>query len=260
MSWNVYYLNLGTEGRVHGVAEGIAQVAPEIASIQEMWGEKPRILDKLIHMTGQEWKFAPGGDTETVWDGDILYRSDIWRHKDSGLRKYSADRGLSWAALERISDGVGVLVYGAHPWYTYPDDRPILETMKMATDDMKGRQQHHPYPVVFMGDMNAHFELDSQRLLRSGSLSAHGLNWCAPLTFYDSYAETHPDAPNPPSGTWPNKIDFVYFEKSPNKMGKVVDAQLWPGLPGGSDHLAVSGDIILKPVPMDSVQNARFLC
>mmetsp|Transcript_48132 Transcript_48132/g.109042 ORF Transcript_48132/g.109042 Transcript_48132/m.109042 type:complete len:87 (-) Transcript_48132:126-386(-) len=86
------------------------------------------------------------------------------------------------------------------------------------------------------------------------------MKWCAPMTFMDSYAETHPDAPNPPSGNWPVKIDFVYFEKSPNRIGTVVGAKVWPGLPGGSDHFAVSGDIVLKPVSKDSIQNAKFLC
>jgi len=259
MSWNVYYANLGAASRVQGVAEGIARVAPEIASLQEMWSEKPRILEKLIQVTGQNWSFAEGGETESVWDGDILYRSDLWRLRASGLRKYG-DRGLSWAALERRSDGAEVLVYGTHPPYTYPNDRPILEAMRMATEDMQARQEEHPFPVVFMGDMNAHYNLDSQRLLRSGLVHAYGLDWCAPLTFRDSYAEVHPSEPNPPSGNWPVKIDFVYFEEAPLRMGTVVGAKVWSDLPGGSDHFAVSGDVILARQPRGGNGMAQWRC
>jgi len=243
LSWNVYYANLGAQWRVDGVAEAIKRVAPEIASIQEMWGEKPSILSKLRQITGQDWAFATGGETEKTWDGDILYRRDIWEELDSGMRAFG-DRGLSWAALRRRSDGKGVLAYGTHPWCC-TNDHPILTTMVMATKEMKERKKTFDFPVVFMGDMNADFNAASQRLVRLGSVNSHNSDWSVPITFEDSYAKIHPNSPNIPTIGNFAKIDFVYFENSPQRLGRTVASQVWESLPGGSDHKGVSGDVVI---------------
>eukprot|EP00933_Yihiella_yeosuensis_P038067 TRINITY_DN3202_c0_g1_i1.p1 TRINITY_DN3202_c0_g1~~TRINITY_DN3202_c0_g1_i1.p1 ORF type:complete len:792 (+),score=130.33 TRINITY_DN3202_c0_g1_i1:68-2443(+) len=244
MSWNVYYANLAAEWRVDGIAQGIVDVNPEIASIQEMWSEKPAILKKVIEKTQKEWRFAEGGETEKVWDGDILYRSDLWNLRDSGMLAYG-DRGISWALLQRISDGFNVLVYGTHPWCC-TNDRPILETVVKAVKLIEEHQQKWPYPSVFMGDMNANYYSDSQKLLREGSVFSHNEQWSISKTFLDAYAIANPSNPNPSTiGNSPVKIDYVYFEQSPRRLGKSRGGKVWSGLPGGSDHRAVTGDVEL---------------
>lgn len=249
LSWNIYYKELGTDHRINGIAEGIKQVAPEIVSLQEMWHEKPRILARLRESTGQDWLFAEGGETERVWDGDVLYRNDLWEHQESGVHFYGdhwvpyEGRGITWAALRRRSDGKGVLVVATHPWCC-TDDEPVLQAMELVERELTQTQEQYPYPVALMGDMNAHYGSPSQQLLREGGVRAHNQDWSVPVTFTDSYADQHPRDPNPSTG-FGVKIDFVYFQKTPLNMGTVTDAKVWPNLPGGSDHFAVSGDVVL---------------
>lgn len=241
LSWNVYYL--GLNARAGGVAQGIAEVAPEIASLQEMWREKSAILQALIGITGQAWAFATGGATEVVWDGDILYRSDLWEHLESGMQAYG-DRGLSWAALRRRSDGACVLAYGTHPTCCI-GDLPVLQAAVMATRNMAARQRKYQFPVAFMGDLNIGYFAPSQTLLRTGTVNSYGRAWTVPLTFSDAYADKHPGNPNPSTiHNDPVRLDYVYFEKSPKTLGTIVGSQVW-NLPGGSDHRAVSGDVVI---------------
>merc|ERR1712061_218712 len=111
-----------------------------------MWNEKSALLSALIAITGQSWAFAEGGATERVWDGDILYRRDIWEHLESGGVPYGS-RGLSWAALQRRADRTGLLVYGTHTTCC-AGDFPVLEAMEFATRDMVARQHKYPFPVA----------------------------------------------------------------------------------------------------------------
>lgn len=239
MSWNVYYSNLGQAWRVNGIADGIVRVGPEIASIQEMWGEKHQILARLRAISrGREWSFAQGGAVDRSWDGDVLYRSDIWRHLDSGVifHPHFRDRGISWAALRRHADGAGVLVYGLHPTCC-AGDGPAMALVHTALGHMRGKQAHFGFPVALVGDMNTNFWGASQRMLRDGA--PHGFR------FFDAWALLNPGNPNPP--TIGNvRIDFVYFQRGPRQLGQITGAHVWYGLPGGSDHHAVSGDVTIR--------------
>merc|ERR1719198_487006 len=116
--------------------------------------------------------------------------------------------------------------------------------MELVQQQLTLQQEKYPFPVVLMGDMNADYTAASQKLLREGKVWAHSKKWSVPVTFEDSYAETHPQAPNPSTG-FGVKIDYVYFQKAPLMLGATTDAHVWPNLPGGSDHFAVSGDVIL---------------
>jgi len=112
LSWNIYYAN-NLMGRAGEIASAIVRIDPEIVSLQELWHEKDRILEELNRQTlSKSWEFARGGETEKTWDGDILYRSDLWQLEESGMRAYG-DRGVSWAVLVRRSDGAGVVAAGA---------------------------------------------------------------------------------------------------------------------------------------------------
>jgi hypothetical protein len=86
MSYNVYYAKFGASSRTEGVARTISDYRPSVASIQEMWGEKPAILSQIRSKTGLDYAFADGGgNSEKWWDGDILYRADQWRVLDNGV-------------------------------------------------------------------------------------------------------------------------------------------------------------------------------
>jgi len=247
LSWNVYYAN-DLLGRAGQVAEAILEVDPEIVSLQELWNEWDEILAELNQKSsGDIWEFARGGDTESKWDGDIVFRRDLWMLEDSGMHAFE-DRGISWAVLQRRRDKTGVVVLGTHPWCC-TNDEPILRTVQ---DDImeviqEQRARYAQYPVAVLGDMNANFFAGSQFLMREGTRRARGRDWSIlPYTFKDSYNINNND-PDASTG-FGVKIDFVYFEKTPLPMGQVVDSKIWRGCDkAGSDHCAVSGDIILTP-------------
>jgi len=177
-----------------------------------------------------------------------LYRSDLWALEESGMRAYG-DRGVSWAALKRRSDGMGIIAAGTHPWCC-TNDEPILRTVQdeILAVVKEQRSKRPGYPAAVMGDMNAGYYANSQFLLREGSRSAFDRDWSImPYTFQDSY-DMGSNNPDLSTGTWGGgKIDFVYFEETPLRMGDVVYSKVWQNCDrAGSDHCAVSGDIILS--------------
>jgi len=271
LSWNVYYAN-NLRGRAWRIADGILEVDPEIVSLQELWHEWDEILSELNQRSTGTWEFARGGETETNWDGDILYRADLWTLEESGMRAYG-DRGVSWAALSRRSDGAGVVVAGTHPWCC-TNDEPILRTVQndILTVVKEQRMKRPTYPAAVLGDMNAGYYSHSQHLMREGRRSAFNRDWdIRPYTFKDSYA-INGQNPDVSTGTWGGgKIDFVYFEDTPINMGQVVESKVWKNCDrAGSDHCAVSGDIVLSgrggetvpvsPSPMTTPRPASSSC
>jgi len=245
LSWNVYYAN-DLRGRAGRIADAIIETAAEIVSLQEMWHEWDVILQQLNRRMPNSWSFARGGQTEKVWDGDILFRSDLWQLESSGVRAYG-DRGISWAALKRKLDGVGVIAAGTHPWCC-TNGEPILRTVQYELFELmkQVRVQYPRYPAAVMGDFNANYYNHAMYLMREGRRSAFNREWSIlPYTFKDSYAI---DGHNPDESTgFGVKIDFVYFEETPLHMGEVVGSKIWGDCrKAGSDHCGVSGDIILS--------------
>jgi len=251
LSWNVYYANLGARARA--IAEGINMVNPEIASLQETVNFKSNILDELKLVTGHDWAMTSTQGCEWYFDGTIYYRNDLWEKQDEGNLPYGsggcydgARRGLNWAALRRRSDGAGVLVFGTHP-VCCQGDLPVLQALQILAGEMTARQQQFNYPIALMADMNTGYFEASQQMLRTGSADAFGRKWSFPMTFVDAWASSHPGDPNPSTiGNAPVRIDFVYFQRSPMDLGAEEGGQIWPNLPGGSDHRAVSGDVLIR--------------
>ncbi|CAE7893394.1 unnamed protein product [Symbiodinium microadriaticum] len=115
MAFNVYYAALGREDRMDGIAQAIADVTPDIAVITEQWKEKPTILEKIKQKTNKYYAFCLGGPQEKWWDGDILYRADLFEVVKDSIMDWGANRGLSWAVLKHKDSGKKVIIYGAHP-------------------------------------------------------------------------------------------------------------------------------------------------
>eukprot|EP00928_Gymnodinium_smaydae_P023941 TRINITY_DN19549_c0_g1_i1.p1 TRINITY_DN19549_c0_g1~~TRINITY_DN19549_c0_g1_i1.p1 ORF type:complete len:584 (-),score=36.44 TRINITY_DN19549_c0_g1_i1:357-2108(-) len=246
LSYNVYVFTL--RHRLRSVVSVIHEIAPQIASIQELWHEKEDLLQELIHVSNQSWDFARGGRTETVNDADILFRSDIWELLDSGLLTYGAGRGTNWAALRRRSDLAGILVYGTHP-QCCRGEGPVLPAMEMSVKDMKKRQRDYPFPVAFMGDFNVGYFGSTHTMLREGAVQSLGHEWTLPMRFVDAVARFYPDDPD--TSTIHNahvRLDYVYFERPSTalavNMMNISGARVWQNK-GGSDHRPVSGDVIL---------------
>jgi len=244
LTWNLYVFTLAS--RIDPVVNELLRMQPEIAAIPEMWTEKFQILAQLNQRSGDVWAFAPGGVTETFNDADILYRSDKWEHLASDLVPFSAGRAVNWAVLRRKSDGYTLIAAGTHPLCCL-GDHVILEAVTFVINVLHGVQQKHPYPIVLMGDLNTGYYQPSQQLLRLGQVDAFGKHWEIPLTFKDAWAELHPDNPDPSTiNDDPVRLDYVYFQNTPLRIGQdLVTSQVWPRA-AGSDHRAVSGDLILR--------------
>lgn len=95
--------------------------------------------------------------------------------------------------------------------------------------------------------MNTGYFQPSQQLLRNGQVDADGKSWQIPMTFSDAWAELHPGNPDPSTiNDDPVRLDYVYFQKTPISVGQsIVQSQIWPRA-AGSDHRAVSGDVVLN--------------
>ena len=240
MTFNVYYASLGAAERIDGIARAIADYMPDVASIQEMWGEKDQILAAIEAKTGLDYAFSVGSNT---WDGDILYRVDRWQILDDGVISYDGSRGMSYATLEHLSTGAKISVYGMHPLSGVSED-VHLRNMEMATAHMAASAYAGEAPVVLLGDMNAHENSESMRLLRDGSINAYGQDWTAAVTFEDSFRVANGDAANGDTG-FGVKIDYVYVEERVDPAFRVEGASIRGDAPGGSDHFPVMAEVVL---------------
>ena len=244
VTWNLYVFTLA--GRINPVVDELLRMQPEIAAIPEMWNEKFAILDRLNEVSGNVWAFATGGATEQYNDADILFRSDKWEHIASDLVPFSSGRAINWAVLRRKSDNYTLIAAGTHPLCCL-GDFVILEAVQFVTNVLHEVQQTHRYPIVLMGDLNTGYFQPSQQLLRQGSAEGFGRHWTVPLTFTDAWAELNPGNPDPSTiNDDPVRLDYVYFQKTPLSIGtSLVASQIWPRA-AGSDHRAVSGDVVLR--------------
>jgi endoglucanase Acf2/endonuclease/exonuclease/phosphatase family metal-dependent hydrolase len=246
MSFNVYYASLGAEWRIDGIAQAVADYQPDIASLQEMWGEKEQILAAIEQKTGLDYAFSVGSNT---WDGDILYRRDRWTIVDDGVLSYDGSRGMSWASMKHRASGEEMLVYGIHPLAGVSEELH-LENMEMATRHMQERSETPAAPVVFMGDFNASEYSESMNLLRDGSVDAFGETWEVPVTFEDTFRLANgPDA-NGDTG-FGVKIDYIYTEERNAGIFRTKSAGILRDATGGSDHFPVTAEIVLLSAPVD---------
>ena len=240
MTFNVYYASLGAPERIDGIAQAVADYAPDIASIQEMWGEKDQILAAIKAKTGLDYAFSVGSNT---WDGDILYRADRWRILEDGVVTYDGSRGMSHATLEHLETGKKMSVYGMHP-LAGVSEKVHLRNIEMATAHMIARRYADEAPVVLLGDMNAHKNSESMRLIRDGAITAYGQDWAAPLTFVDTFRTANGDQANGNTG-FGVKIDYVYVEQRIDPVFRVEGASIRSDAPGGSDHFPVMAQVVL---------------
>ena len=244
MSFNVYYASLGAEYRINGIAQSVADYQPDIASLQEMWGEKEQILAAIEQKTGLDYAFSVGSNT---WDGDILYRRDRWTIVDDGVLSYDGSRGMSWASMEHRASGKEMLVYGIHP-LSGVSESVHLQNMEMATRHMLERTETPEAPVVFMGDFNAAEYSESMGLLRDGSIDAFGETWEVPVTFEDTFRLANGQEANGDTG-FGEKIDYIYTEERNAEIFRTVAAGILRNVPGGSDHFPVTAEVVLLNTP-----------
>ena len=119
-----------------------------------------------------------------------------------------------------------------------------LRNIEMATAHMAASVYAGEAPVVLLGDMNAHENSESMRLLRDGSLNAYGQDWTAPVTFADTFRVANRRRANGDTG-FGVKIDYVYVEERVDPAFRVEGASIRSDAPGGSDHFPVMAEVVL---------------
>ncbi|KAG1680980.1 hypothetical protein FOA52_009939 [Chlamydomonas sp. UWO 241] len=246
MSFNVYYAALGGTTRLDGIAQAIANYRPDIASLQEMWGERDQILSRVRSKTGLDYALSSGAQ---LWDGDILYRADCWKVVEDGVIAYDGNRGMTWASMAHVQTVRNLLVYGMHLLCRLGTDvQPHLRNVEMLTAHAAARRERPDAPVLALGDFNAHEQEASMALMRQGSLGAYGRgHTCSWSTTGITFIDTLRSAPNAGPGADGNtgfgpKIAYIYTE-----AGRFVttSAAIVRNAPGGSVHFPVTAEVVL---------------
>ena len=134
-------------------------------------------------------------------------------------------------------------VYGMHPLAGVSEDYH-LRNIDMATSHMAASRYAGEAPVVLLGDMNAHENSESMRLVRDGSVNAYGQDWTVPVTFEDTFRVAAGDEANGNTG-FGVKIDYVYIEERLEQAFRVEGASIRNDAPGGSDHFPVMAEVVL---------------
>eukprot|EP00438_Fugacium_kawagutii_P023499 Skav201508 [mRNA] locus=scaffold1154:324690:332047:+ [translate_table: standard] len=111
MAFNVYYAQLGSESRMDGIASAVAEMTPDIAVITEQWSEQRwgGLGADLGKDTAEDLETL-GGQQEKWWDGDILYRADLFEVVEDSVMDWGSNRGALAAELEVTAGGKRVMV------------------------------------------------------------------------------------------------------------------------------------------------------
>ncbi|CAE7645653.1 unnamed protein product [Symbiodinium pilosum] len=213
MAFNVYYAALGREDRMDGIAQAIADMTPDIAVITEQWKEKPTILEKIKQKTGKYYEFCKGGEQEKWWDGDILYRADLFEVVKDSIMDWGANRGLSWAVLKHRDSGKQVLVYGAHPVCCGNEPIHLENALEFAEHAKKTVAEFADTPIVYMGDFNALEDWKSTRLYLGAEVWEGSRSYKIDFKFRDAFRDVnaaHVSATTHNSGA---RLDYIFLER-----------------------------------------------
>jgi endonuclease/exonuclease/phosphatase family metal-dependent hydrolase len=183
------------ENRVPVLAEWILDAAPDVLAIQEnepMRAPVRRPLRRLLPLLGGYR--AVQADT----DVPIVYRADVFRALDSGVRVISRTRHLrngSWCRLEHRATGRRILVANTHldPHQDAAVVKIREESLRRLTAWLGRLNARHDLPVMLLGDFNTLNNYDADhRLVGVDAVYDFGLRNAADLTPVD--ASTVPGA------------------------------------------------------------------
>lgn len=253
MAFNVYYAALGREDRMDGIAQAIADVTPDIAVITEQWKEKPTILEKIKQKTNKYYAFCLGGPQEKWWDGDILYRADLFEVVKDSIMDWGANRGLSWAVLKHKDSGKKVIIYGAHPVCCGNEPIHLQNALDFAEHAKTLVAEFPDAAIAYMGDFNALEDWKSTQLYLGAEVTERGRSYKIDFKFRDAFRDVndaHVDATTHSSGA---RLDYIFLERGdarpqPISQGfRTMRSRIWrnPGPPGGSDHYPILADVEL---------------
>jgi len=252
MAFNVYYAQLGKESRMEGIASAVAEMMPDIAVITEQWSEQGQILEKIRQKTSRHYEFCRGGSQEKWWDGDILYRADLFALEEDSVMDWGSNRGLSWAVLRHISSNKHVLVYGAHPVCCGNENIHLQNALDFSKHAKKKVKDYPNAPIILMGDFNALEDWKSTKLYLGNVVHENGKKFKLRFKFRDSFRDVngpYVDATTHRSGA---RLDYIFLErgderrKHPIGQGfRTMQSWIWRHAPGESDHYPILADVEL---------------
>ncbi|CAK9002478.1 unnamed protein product [Durusdinium trenchii] len=251
MAFNVYYAQLGKESRMEGIASSIAEMTPDIAVITEQWSEQQQILEKIRQKTYRHYEFCRGGSQEKWWDGDILYRADLFEREEDSVLDWGSNRGLSWAVLRHKASGRRLLIYGAHPVCCGNENIHLQNAVDFSTHAAEKINDYPNAPIVIMGDFNALEDWKSTKLYLGEEVHENGKNYKLKFKFRDAFRDTNSpyvDATTHNSGA---RLDYIFLERGEERQQPItqgfrtMQSWIWRNAGGGSDHYPILADVEL---------------
>lgn len=236
---------------MEGIASSIAEMTPDIAVITEQWSEQQQILEKIRQKTYRHYEFCRGGSQEKWWDGDILYRADLFEREEDSVLDWGSNRGLSWAVLRHKASGRRLLIYGAHPVCCGNENIHLQNAVDFSTHAAEKINDYPNAPIVIMGDFNALEDWKSTKLYLGEEVHENGKNYKLKFKFRDAFRDTNSpyvDATTHNSGA---RLDYIFLERGEERQQPItqgfrtMQSWIWRNAGGGSDHYPILADVEL---------------
>ena len=225
MTWNVWWRHGDWAKRLPAIAAAIAEVDPDVLTLQEVWATAGDNLAKILaEEFGMHWTFSTRRDPKARGDDIGVAVLSRWPHAATAELLLpdpdSIDRPRTALAVEVESPGGIVPVITTHL-----PSRPHLSAMRcqqvtalagfvaeVATDDA-GRR--HPHPPVLTGDFNAEPDSDEIRLLCGhktapavpGQVLVDAWRYAEPGALADTWSTRNPNVAV--TGSFGVRIDYV---------------------------------------------------
>jgi endonuclease/exonuclease/phosphatase family metal-dependent hydrolase len=261
VSWNLWWRFGPWERRGEAIAAALAQAAPDLCGLQEVWGGPAgNLAAGLAERLGMHWCWAPavtghgaGGDELSLGNA-ILSRWPIGTQAEIALPTDGLADERRVALHARVDAPGGPLpLFTTHLSYGPGLSRARLAQVRVLAEFVAGHTTGCAYPPVVTGDLNAEPASDELRLL-GGLLTAPAVPG---LVLVDAWRYADPADPG---FTWDHRngyqagsvlpdsrIDYVLAGLPVDGRGKVRSVSLagnapvdgvWP-----SDHFAVVADL-----------------
>lgn len=262
LTWNVWWRYGPWQQRQEAIAQVLAEVAPDVCGLQEVWGgPDANLAADLAGRLGMHWCWVelPAVDRRHPQHGAlsignaVLSRWPIAEQAQVALPTADSDerRAALYAGIE--APGGALAFFTTHLTYRPGGSALRVAQVRTLTGFVAKHWTDGGYPPVVTGDLNAEPESDEIRLL-GGLLSAPA----APdLVLVDAWRYADP---GDPGFTWdlrngyqehsvlPNsRIDYVMVGLPRGDRGRVRAVALAGTEPVGgvwpSDHFAVVADL-----------------
>jgi endonuclease/exonuclease/phosphatase family metal-dependent hydrolase len=256
LTWNLWWRYGPWQERREAIAAVLADVAPDVCGLQEVWGTpESNLAGELAERLGMHWCWAvaaEAGDGLCIGNA-VLSRWPIVRHAEARLPTGDLDEGRV-AVHARVDTPDGALpMFTTHLTYRPGGSHIRVDQVRRLAGFVAEHSAGCAYPPVVTGDLNAEPDSDELRLL-GGLLTTPAVPG---LVLVDAwrYAE-----PGDPGFTWDrrngyqadtalpdSRIDFILNGLPRQDLGRVSTAHLaGTGPVGGvwpSDHFAVVADL-----------------